>query len=111
MTESISIYESTNARYLRKKKEKLLRIFGDECKKCRAKNGDIKKIEKEKNEIVVLQFAHKVGFRLRFGEGRGKRKRLLAVERNPEQFELFCRWCHLEYDKENPLQSDELIPF
>lgn len=98
-------------RYLKRKKEKLLKFFGNECQKCKAKEGDIKKLENGKEELIALQFAHKIGFRLQYGEGRGKKKRLLEVNRNPEKFLLLCRHCHLEYDKENPLQGDELIPF
>lgn len=90
MTESK--IESKNTRYLRRKRERLEKEFGSVCKIC----------GKSPEEDEKFHFAHKVGFRLSFGESRGMQNRLLAVERNPEQFFLSCEICHRKYDKENP---------
>jgi hypothetical protein len=45
-----------------------------------------------------LQFAHKEPDGVN-GRGRGMLRRICAVKRAPDKYELLCHWCHLRRDR------------
>lgn len=102
----IDARETPDRRYIRRKKARIIKEFGGQCQSCGAKQGD-----SIGEKQIVLEFAHKIGYRLGYGTSRGSKERILEVERNMDKFFLFCKACHLKYDRDNPLNEDEKIPF
>ncbi len=70
-------------RYLDRLERRLLAQRGNECQKCGSKDW--------------LEWAHLEPTGLK-GEGRGKRRRLLDVKRNPTRHALLCKLDHAELD-------------
>lgn len=89
----------------RKKRAEMLELFGNKCQQCDVVNNSWIPPLLEKQ--VILEFAHKIGFRVKQGASRGSNKRTREVILNPEQFLLFCRTCHEEYDSSNPQTEEE----
>lgn len=83
MAVSDPTWSDRQRRYIQRLKARLLEMFGNRCQDC----GD----------TYNLQFAHVMPTGLD-GPGRGMRKRLMDVYRNPLHYNLLCKDCHDELD-------------
>jgi len=94
--ESVAEYRTRKYQnvWISKQRMQLIAEFGGKCEECGA--------------TEKLEFAHKIGFRFKFGNSRGKNHRILEVKKfKRDRFHLFCRKCHMAYDKNNPTTPEE----
>jgi len=84
-------------RYIDRLHSRLIQALGGKCEFCGA--------------LAPLEFAHRQPTGLS-GRGRGRKKRLLDVNRHIDSYRLLCSKCHYAYDHSSELSdvNPEAIP-
>lgn len=76
-------------RWLRDARKRLRTRFGGVCSVC------------GRGQLWRLEFGHVRATSLN-GRERGSQERYYDVVRNPDAYRLFCRPCHLSFDRAHP---------